>query len=318
MTSAIMLLLAFSTPGNSGLGRNVGGRRQRLDRDQRYDEDRSIGLRVTPPVYLLQSSTNQTARTTWESLAEQWNRTTQYTDLFESATLTSLPPSPAKQRPVVMIHCSPKTGSSTLRVACKDNLETTCGVERQKGSLKHFPVGYKDEKKLFQTIRNCTNTSHFCFTEITMPKDVEPFDDVFFVHMFPFRNYDEWVDSALKQQYDRGHETGCNKTKKLLERCEQDVMVVELDFRKYAKAELSKFKKRAVQRILDQKEEHIFLLYHFRELDGIISKLSSFYGIPLLPGSNGARKVNRPEGTCDVKILQMFHDCFSEGLMELS
>jgi len=65
-------------------------------------------------------------------------------------------------------------------------------------------------------------------------------------------------------------------------------------------------------------EKHVFLLYHHRELNRVL-ELSDAYE-PLLPGSDGKGKEVRPEGTCvnDTKLLQMFHDCFSSELMELT
>eukprot|EP00571_Detonula_confervacea_P007663 CAMPEP_0172321238 /NCGR_PEP_ID=MMETSP1058-20130122/42782_1 /TAXON_ID=83371 /ORGANISM="Detonula confervacea, Strain CCMP 353" /LENGTH=361 /DNA_ID=CAMNT_0013036687 /DNA_START=173 /DNA_END=1258 /DNA_ORIENTATION=+ len=271
------------------------------------------------PIYLLQSSTNQTERIPWGTLTKKWNRTAQYEDLFsQAATISSLPSptttaSPFK-RPVVMIHCGPKTGSTTLRTACKFNLEKTCGVPHKTNG--HYPVGYMNEEKLFPLIRQCTKTSHFCAKEVIMPTDIPAFENVMFIHMFPFRNYNEWAKSAMKQQYDRGRETGCDKTKSLLEKCKPSKM--EIDFRKYHKTELSKFKEEVVQRMNNKNEHHIFLLYHHRELNDVLKKLSDVYGIPLLPGSDGKGKDARPAGTCDAELLQMFHDCFSSELMELT
>ncbi|KAL7532170.1 hypothetical protein ACHAXR_004475 [Thalassiosira sp. AJA248-18] len=277
------------------------------------------------PIYLLQSSTNQTAQISWGTLSKQWNRTTQYTDLWELATpiltlpsskITSdLPSQQQQRRPAIMIHCGPKTGSTTLRKACKINYQKTCGIPRN-ASSQSYPVGYMDETKLYPLIRQCANTSHFCAKEVIMPYEVPTFDDVTFIHMFPFRNYDEWAASALKQAYDRGGEKGCNKTKMLLDECQPSRM--EIDFRKYGKTELSKFKEGVVRRMNDMEERHIFVLYHHRELDHVLEKLSDLYEIPLLPGSDGKGKEVRPKGTCDGKMLQMFHDCFSSELTELT
>ncbi|KAL7526070.1 hypothetical protein ACHAXR_001300, partial [Thalassiosira sp. AJA248-18] len=266
------------------------------------------------PIYLLQSSTDQTAQMTWGTLSKKWNRTTQYTDLWEVATpIPTLPPQ-QRRRPAVMIHCSPKTGSTTLRKACKFNYQQTCGISR---TTSTHPVGYMDEEKLYPLIRQCTKTSHFCAKKVIMPYQVPTFDDVvFFIHMFPFRNYDEWAASALKQTYDRAGEKGCNKTKALLDECNPSKM--EIDFRQYGKTELSKFKEGVVRRMNDMNERHIFVLYHHRELDHVLEKLSDVYEIPLLPGSDGKGKEVRPKGTCDAKLLQMYHDCFSSKLMELT
>ena len=154
-----------------------------------------------------------------------------------------------------------------------------------------------------------------------MPTDetiVPSFDNVLFLHMFPFRNYNEWAASALKQAYDRGGDVGCDKAKVLLDECQPSRM--EIDFRKYGKTELSKFKEGVVHRINNgMKEEHVFILYHHRELTNVLDTLSELYEIPTLPGSDGRGKLVRPKGMCEgeEEMLQMFHDCFSEELMEL-
>ena len=152
-------------------------------------------------------------------------------------------------------------------------------------------------------------------------EEVPPFDDVLFVHMFPFRNYDEWAASALKQTYVRNGESGCNKTKQMFDRCQQSRM--EIDFRKYGKTELSQFKSGVVERMQEEgvdEEDHVFVVYHHRELHDVLGVLSNIYGVPLLPGSDGRGKEKRREGTCrDVDgILDTFHGCFSDELMELT
>ena len=163
--------------------------------------------------------------------------------------------------------------------------------------------------------------------------DIVPiYDNALFIHMFPFRMYDEWARSALKQQYDARGSEGCNTAKSLLEECKHNSM--EIDFRKYGKTQLSKFKEGVIQRmnwydnddekkketIMMNDEKHVFLLYHHRELNRVLETLSVVLDIPLLPGSDGKGKEVRPEGTCvnDTKLLQMFHDCFSSELMELT
>ena len=158
-----------------------------------------------------------------------------------------------------------------------------------------------------------------------MPMDVSTFgNDVLFIHMFPFRNYDDWTKSALKQQYDRGKEDACDRTRSLLEECKPNNM--EIDFRQYGKTVLSKFKEGVVQRMTMMnnnkdnmdKEKHIFLLYHHRQLNRVLETLSDVYRIPLLPGSDTKKIGKQKEGTCDAKLLDMFHDCFSSELMELT
>ena len=148
-----------------------------------------------------------------------------------------------------------------------------------------------------------------------MPIDVPVFNDTTFIHMFPFRTYDEWARSALKQAFDRGGQRGCDSASKLIDECVPSRM--EIDFRKYGKTDLSKFKEVAVQRMNDYNESHIFILYHHRELEKVLQILSGVYNVPNLPGSDGHGKLKRPEGTCDDGILDRYHDCFSHQLMEL-
>jgi hypothetical protein len=177
------------------------------------------------------------------------------------------------------------------------------------------PPGYMNETELYPLIRSCTKTNHFCTKETVMPLDLPTFDDTTFIHMFPFRTYDEWAASALKQAYDRGGTNGCNKAEMLIDQCEPSRM--EIDFRKYGKTDLSNFKELVVPRMNEKNEAHIFILYYHRDLDEVLAMLSNVYEIPLLPGSDGHGKSTRPEGTCDESILRKFHDCFSHQLMEL-
>jgi len=289
------------------------------------------------PIYLLQSSSSDDnmssqayAQMSWGKLAQVWNRTTQYEHLLDVAIPISSLPMPKststaeterRVRPIIMIHCGPKTGSTTLRKACKFNLQHTCNIPHN--TAGHYPVGYMDESKLYPLIRNCTNTYHFCAKEVTIPIDIPSFnnnddDNVMFIHMFPFRQYNEWAQSALKQQYDARGTNGCIKTKSLLEACNHNRM--EIDFRKYSKTELSHFKSNVVERMNRLNEQHVFIVYHHRELNSVLERLSDVYDIPKLPGSDGKGKEKRPEGTCEEsdKLLDMYHDCFSDELMKLA
>lgn len=172
-----------------------------------------------------------------------------------------------------------------------------------------------DETELYPLIRSCSNTNHFCTKETVMPIDVPTFEDTTFIHMFPFRTYDEWAASAMKQAFDRGGLTECSRAERLVDQCIPSNM--EIDFRKYGKTDLSNFKELVVPRMNKKNESHIFILYFHRDLDKVLTMLSGGYKIPLLPGSDGHGKETRPEGTCDQSILKKFHDCFSSELMEL-
>ncbi|KAL3772442.1 hypothetical protein ACHAW5_008732 [Stephanodiscus triporus] len=306
------------------------------DDDEHRPEDnerRRRRRRVTKdslPIYLLDTTANRTAVTSWGELAGKWDRTTRYEDLLEMAkTIPSLPPASstsrrkktsARRRTVVMIHCGPKTGSTTLRAACRANLRETCGAERSKGRKWFAPPGYTDESVLYPLIRRCVNTTHFCVKDVDMPIDVPAFrDDVaLFVHMFPFRDYDGWTTSAMKQQYDRGGTKACERTREFLEECKHNNM--EIDFRKYGKARLSVFKDEVVRRMNRFRDErHVFLLYHHLELSDVLGRLSVEYDVPSLPRSDARKKGKRPEGTCDPALLEMFHSReIAFGLADLS
>ena len=63
------------------------------------------------PIYLLVPDSKSTFQTTWGAIATGWNRTAQYTDLIElGKPVASLPDIGVNKRPVVMIHCGPKSG----------------------------------------------------------------------------------------------------------------------------------------------------------------------------------------------------------------
>ncbi|KAL7459995.1 hypothetical protein ACHAXS_000464 [Conticribra weissflogii] len=270
------------------------------------------------PIFLIQSSKKKVHLSTWGTIASVWNRTTQYEDLIQISQQNQTLPNidKTKKRPIIIIHCGPKSGSTTLRKACKRELEQTCGIISKKGSTN--PYAYMDTKKFYPMVRSCNNTHHFCAKNITMPNNIPVFDDIHFIHMFPFRNYDEWAKSALKQQFDRGGNVGCSKTEHLFfeRNCHNSNM--EIDFRKYGKTDLAMYKEYVVRRVNEKHEDHSILLYHHRELDESLTFLSTVYDIPRLKGSDGHGKLFRPEGTCDDKLLEKFHKCFSWQLTELS
>lgn len=93
---------------------------------------------------------------------------------------------------------------------------------------------------------------------------------------------------------------------------------MEIDFRKYGKTDLSIYKEYVVRRMNEKNENHLILLYFHRELDGILKFLSKTYDIPNLAGSDGNKKGNRPNGTCDKIVLEKFHECFSWQLTNLT
>lgn len=187
------------------------------------------------PIYMSNPHSNQVSPTSWKTLFSEWDRETQYADLWKHATKSTTdsqliyPHISKEKRIAVIFHTSPKTGSSTLRKACMENLNTTCGIPLKEGKDKQ-PQGYRSPSVLSMTIQNCTSTQHFCVKEqsVAMLSPLRP--TIEFMHMFPFRHYNEWVVSALNQISFRDGEKGCIATEKLLKKCQPHKY--ELDFGK--------------------------------------------------------------------------------------
>ncbi|KAL3757471.1 hypothetical protein ACHAWU_006678 [Discostella pseudostelligera] len=313
------------------------------------------------------STSYEFAHITWEHLSQSWNRTTNYHDLFpsnledylggseiagidagtklipslpfassslpslsetQSSAASSSSTSSTTLRTLIVLHASPKTGSTTLRTACTKNLNLTCNATQSHSELRrHSPPGYSHETTFFGLVQECSETYHFCtnnvlffpssatdddrrkqttFTEnTTLPPTMQTYPNTLFIHTFPFRNYDQWALSALRQQYSRAEEEGCDRVKSLLmNNCERDHM--ELDIRQYTKMRMKNVWKSVVRRLeyltsrerrrngnnnneeVDDDEEgeehHLFLLYHHSELHSTMQLLSEMYGIPTLPG----------------------------------
>ncbi|KAL7457573.1 hypothetical protein ACHAWC_009178 [Mediolabrus comicus] len=363
------------------------------------------------PIYLIDTSTSLSTNSsnssdsgtpivvsTWGEIASQWNRTTEYDNLLSLASTTSLPNSShnnkqqqqlqQQKRPIILIHCGPKVGSTTLRVACRRNIAQTCPqlLDQQqsgKGHEKraHAPPGYFGGERLHTVLRECTNTHYFCVNQITMSseeddeeeglvetmmmrsgtEEEEEVDDDYessskskaaattttsttktrtisslpnsnitqYIHLFPFRNYNDWVKSAIKQQYDRAGVKGCNSAQRHWEGGKCTHYQMEIDIRKYGRVDLDRFQDGIVKRQINRRsggtaprqgggedeEEHTFILYLHRDLQKVIEIISSIYNIPMLPGTSSKKKGKRPEGTCNESLVEMYHDCFSDGLM---
>ena len=103
---------------------------------------------------------------------------------------------------------------------------------------------------------------------------------------------------------------------------------MEIDIRKYARVDLDRFQDGIVKRMnnnkfkkLDGQEEeeevvHTFLLYLHRDLQRTMRELSSRYHMPMLPGTGAKLKGVRKEGTCNESLVEMYHECFSDSLMD--
>ena len=276
------------------------------------------------PIFLMDPSSHELSTREWKSIARQWNRNTTYTDILQSNSTIphAMIPFPKNKRILVFHHLMPKTASSTLRQSCQDTQLDTCGIE-PKGPGNKRPDGYMTIKRVIQVMIECPKTTHYCVKADTQPltRNYTQFHETnAFLHLFPFRNYDEWVVSALKQVYFRDGEKGCLEEDKLLDECQPHKY--ELDFDRYGKSSLSYFLRSwrwLKRKQLGFEEHHHMLMYDYRYLHGTLESLHEMYDIPLLAGTDAKKNSDRPEGTCqdDVKLLQKFHDCFSDALIEV-
>lgn len=272
------------------------------------------------PIFLMDPTTHDITAMEWKSIAQQWDRNTQYGDILQSNnTIDASIPFQEDKRVLIFHHLMPKTASSTLRQSCQDTQLETCGIE-PKGPGNKRPDGYMTAKRLIQVMNECPKTRHYCVRADTQPliRNYTQFHETnTFLHLFPFRNYDEWAVSALRQIYFRDGEKGCVEEDELLDRCLPHRY--ELDFDRYGKASMSYFLKSwqwLRKKKLGFENHHYMLMYDYRYLHETLNSLNEKYDIPLLSGTDAKKNSERPEGTCkdDAKMLKKFHECFSDGL----
>ncbi|KAL3806351.1 hypothetical protein ACHAXA_007692 [Cyclostephanos tholiformis] len=206
--------------------------------------------------------------------------------------------------------------STTLRRACWENLWRTCNVV----SPKRDPMGYSDAKDLVALIEKCEDTTHFCvkgwhYHAQNFPPNVTTSQShpIAFIHMFPFRKFDDWAASAIKQIFAAHSETGCNNIAKRLETCEG---WLELDFVKYSKRNLARMLKIKNSR-RRQSYEHHFFLYDFSLVQPTLDRLSRSYQVPMLQFLDMQYKRMRQNGTCTSQTIEKFHECFDDELLQV-
>mmetsp|Transcript_12925 Transcript_12925/g.30553 ORF Transcript_12925/g.30553 Transcript_12925/m.30553 type:complete len:396 (-) Transcript_12925:29-1216(-) len=272
-------------------------------------------------IYLFNTlnESNQISSIEWDHVASIWGRNTTYNHLVqESSSLHDQPRAPFSMPNItVLFHTFPKTGSSTLRHACLETQYNSCGMPRKRDGMK-WPEGYRKPSRLNEVFARCPDTRHFCLdkknTYLTQQYAIAH-ETRIFLHLFPFRNYDEWLVSALRQIYYREGEKGCRKEMKLLEDCQPHKY--EMDYKKYVKAGLAKFVKSLKRKMKENDESewrrhHHALLYNYVHLDRLMSWLNDNCDVPLLPGTQERLNSNRPNETCseEEQLLSLFHNCF--------
>lgn len=327
----------------------------------------------------------------YADLTSNWDRNTSYEDILlksrhRSTTIVnsgrdllrrnsllrhgSSSNSQHKNNNVTLIfHTSPKMASSTLRKACIDVQCSTCPNDiistricnnNSSSSTWKMPDGYRSPTRLLHLLTNCPNTRHFCQME-GMPltigyvakEDNRVYDERNFLHMFPFRQYDAWSESALHQVSHRDGESGCNETGILLDECKPHQY--ELNFDVYTKSNMAKFLRSLLHvvgtaiasssthdvavvgnddeendyyhvRKEDVMSHHQILLYDYSYLHETTQFLNNDYGVSNLPGTemkintayttleSGKVRVQLTPCLEETSILNRFHNCFSDEL----
>lgn len=252
----------------------------------------------------------------WNQLSNEWGSNSSYSDLLKSTKRVHVLPHQLHSERIIFIwHTHPKMASTTLRRGCWENLRSTCNVV----SPKRDPKGYSNTDELAALIDECVDTHHFCvmgwhfgvgnFPNITSSSSKL----ITFIHMFPFRRFDEWAVSAMKQVFVGHSEAGCNAAAQRLEKCDG---WLELDFTKYSKMALSKMLG-IMKRRGDQSPTHHVFLYDYSQVHPTLEQLCHAYKVPALQYLNLQYKQIRQDGSCPNETLQKFHDCFDEQLLLL-
>jgi hypothetical protein len=187
-------------------------------------------------------------------------------------------------------------------------------------SPRRDPTGYSNAKDLAALLEKCEDTNHYCvegwrYHKQNFPTNITSYQSlpIAFIHLFPFRNFDDWAASAIKQIFAAHSEAGCNNVAIRLETC---VGWLELDFAKYSK--------RNIARMLEIKDSrggqshvHHFFLYDFSLVRPTLDRLSLSYQVPTLQYLDMQYKQIRQSGTCPSQTIEKFHECFDDQLLEV-
>ena len=303
-------------------------------------------------VYVVQNAEKnpgglQWSEVRWKELVLNWGRTTTFDDLIGMTTvLHNTNKSKQQQQQLLqegimkrklILHCLPKAASTTLRRACYKHMKETC--PEIEFPPQQDPYGYRNVTHFFEAVTKCKDIDHFCIqggdagmsvinhegsSQDTKNgnDDREPFH---FIHMVPFRTYDEWVESAIKHIYTiDGH---CNRINILLDEC---LGYRELYFELYPKSVLAlltgmtfnangnKGISRNGNKGISSKDKHHILLYNYQDVSTIVTTVSEFFDIDPMPRTE-IRHKEKPgddDGTCPAIISEKFHTCNDETLMK--
>lgn len=277
---------------------------------------------ATPPVssyqlhVLKDVAGGEFAVSDWPQISRAWDSKSSFQDLLTVGTLASIKMQSPSNRIIFILHNHPKMASTTLRRACWENLRRTCNVV----SPRRDPIGYSDANDLTALIEKCEDTAHFCvkgwhYHSQNFPSNMTIYQSrpIAFIHLFPFRKFDEWAASATKQIFVGHSEAGCNEAAKRLEKCDG---WLELDFAKYSKRNIARMIEIKIQRGR-QLHEHHFFLYNFSHVQPTLARLSRLYQVPMMEYLDMQYKQIRRNGTCPIHTLERFHECFDDQLLHV-
>eukprot|EP00580_Thalassiosira_gravida_P007103 CAMPEP_0201639082 /NCGR_PEP_ID=MMETSP0493-20130528/18341_1 /ASSEMBLY_ACC=CAM_ASM_000838 /TAXON_ID=420259 /ORGANISM="Thalassiosira gravida, Strain GMp14c1" /LENGTH=174 /DNA_ID=CAMNT_0048112355 /DNA_START=26 /DNA_END=550 /DNA_ORIENTATION=- len=133
--------------------------------------------------------------------------------------------------------------------------------------------------------------------------------------MVPFRNFDDWVESAIKQIFfiDGGRDN-CGRAGKILGEC---LGYRELYMELYPKSVLSLLIGMAFDANgsgIPRKDKHHIMLYNYKDVDSVMTEVSDFFGMDPLPRTDKRLKQQIVAGTCPKEISEKFHECHDETL----
>jgi hypothetical protein len=270
----------------------------------------------------------------WKQLVNNWGPSTTFDDIITYGSLLEQTDSQPALSKKLVIHCLPKTASTTLRDACNKLLDEKCPDGPK--SHDHDPYGYRNPTEFHHVVRTCTEVHQFCVqggdlstTNVIgysgktgdlvweLEKEEEKnTDPMHFVHLVPFRNFNEWAASALKQIYEVDGK--CDRIEEMLEQC---LGYRELYFELYTKSVLVGLIGRSLNDNASnednpwRKHNHHIVLYNYQDTSTIVTDVSNFFNIEPMPHTSKDLKGTRKEGTCPTDVLNAFHKCHDDTLI---
>jgi len=279
------------------------------------------------------SSPLQWSEVRWKELVVNWGRTTTFSDLLQMST----PLQDNKRRKSgegdmqkkLILHCLPKAASTTLRRACYKNQKESC--EAIEFPQQQDPFGYRNIHDFFRAVKECDKINQYCVqggdaqmsvinyegkgdSEEEEEEDGDERDPLHFVHMVPFRNFDDWVESAIK--HIAGIDGHCDRVDIILDQC---LGYRELYMELYPKSVLSLLIGMAFDangRGISRKDKHHIMLYNYKDVDDVMTEVSNFFGMDPLPHTDRRYKEKKlDERTCPKEISEKFHKCHDDTLI---